>query len=111
MHGTADTAVPYDGGPSSSAFPTAGTWTNRPVRYAVDFWTRHNACGPVPEKTTDDEVTREAYACDEPVTVYTIEGGGHGWPGGQKARPNAVEPAPPRPDASRVVWDFFRSRL
>jgi polyhydroxybutyrate depolymerase len=109
MHGTADTAVPYDGGPSSAEFPTAGTWTNRPVRYAVDFWTRHNACGPAPAETTDGEVRTQTYACEEDVTVYTVDGGGHGWPGGEKARARAVEPTPPRPDASRVIWDFFRN--
>jgi polyhydroxybutyrate depolymerase len=107
MHGTADSAVPYDGGPSGAEYPTAGTWTNRSVRYAVDFWTKHNACGPTPTETRDAEVTRQTYACQEEVTVYTIDGGGHGWPGGRKARPGAVEPTPPRPDASRVVWEFF----
>jgi polyhydroxybutyrate depolymerase len=107
IHGTADTAVPYDGGPSSSEFPTAGTWTNRSVRYAVDFWTKHNGCGPVPAEARDGEVTEQTYTCAEPVTVYTVDGGGHGWPGGKKARPNAVEEAPPRPDASAVIWAFF----
>jgi polyhydroxybutyrate depolymerase len=114
MHGTADTAVPYDGGPSSAEFPTAGTWTNRSVQYAVDFWTKHNACRATPENTdaeeTDGEVTRKSYQCAEPVTLYTIDGGGHGWPGGVKARPNAVEPTPPRPDASRVIWEFFKEQ-
>jgi polyhydroxybutyrate depolymerase len=110
MHGTADTAVPYDGGPSSAEFPTAGTWTNRSVRHAVDFWTAHNACAPTPTETRDGEVTRTAYSCERDVTLYTIEGGGHGWPGGEKVRPNAVEPAPPRPDASRVIWNFFEGQ-
>lgn len=109
IHGTADTAVPYDGGPSGSEFPTAGTWTNRSVRYAVDFWTKHNGCAPAPEETRDGGITTQTYSCAEPVTVYTIDGGGHGWPGGEKARPNAVEEAPPRPDASAVLWEFFDS--
>jgi polyhydroxybutyrate depolymerase len=110
MHGTADTAVPYAGGPSSAEFPTAGTWTNRSVQYAVGFWTTHNACAGPPVETKDREVTRTAYPCEKDMILYTIDGGGHGWPGGAKARPNAVEPTPPRPDASRVVWDFFKSQ-
>lgn len=111
MHGTADTAVPYDGGPSSSEFPTAGTWTNRSVRYAVDFWTEHNGCTGTPTTSRDGAVERHTYACEKDVVLYAIDGGGHGWPGGGKARPNAVEPAPPRPDASRVVWKFFQAQL
>lgn len=109
IHGTADTAVPYDGGPSSSEFPTAGTWTNRSVRYAVDFWTNHNGCRPAPTESRDGEILTETWTCAEPVTVHTIDGGGHGWPGGEKARPGAVEEAPPRPDASAVIWEFFRN--
>lgn len=108
MHGTADTAVPYEGGPSNEAIPTAGSWTNRSVPYAVDFWTRHNACETPAARTDDGPVHRDTYDCAAEVSVYTIDGGGHGWPGGEKARANAVEPTPPKPDASRVVWEFFK---
>jgi polyhydroxybutyrate depolymerase len=106
MHGTDDGVVPYAGGPT----PGTGSWINRSVEYAVDFWTAHGACPRAPAESRDGEVVRAVYAsCAEGTTVavYTIEGGRHGWPGGEKAREDAAEPAPLRPDASTVIWEFF----
>lgn len=110
LHGTADPKVPYEGGPSTDVFPGAGTWVNRSVSYAVDFWTGHNGCPATPVRSRDGAVLRTGYSpCAEgtEVTLYTIEGGEHGWPGGVKARARTDESAPAKPDASAVIWDFF----
>jgi len=109
LHGTADQAVPYTGGPPTKDMPAAGTWDNRPVSYAVSFWTGQDQCPATPTQSRDGSVVRVTYApCTQglEVTVYTIEGGGHAWPGGTKGREQADDPAP-RPDASAVILEFF----
>ena len=111
LHGTADAAVPYEGGASTrGTFPGAGTWVNQSVPYALDFWTQHNECPSTPSTSRDGAVLRASYspcARGTEVTLYTIEGGEHGWPGGEKARERSDDEAPPEPDASAVVLDFF----
>jgi polyhydroxybutyrate depolymerase len=109
IHGTADEAVPYNGGPPTMRIPGAGTWQNQSVSYAVSFWIDQDGCPATPAESRDGAVVRTSYGpCADglEVTLYTIEGGGHAWPGGVKGRDAADEP-PPTPDASSVIWDFF----
>ena len=109
IHGTADEAVPYDGGPPARKIPGAGTWQNQSVSYAVSFWINHDGCPATPAESRDGAVVRTSYApCADglEVTLYTIDGGGHAWPGGVKGR-EAADVPPPTPDASSVIWDFF----
>ena len=42
------------------------------------------------------------------MRLYTIDGGTHSWPGGEKGRAQGEQPAP-APDASEVIWEFFAS--
>ncbi|MBI3687509.1 MAG: alpha/beta fold hydrolase [Actinobacteria bacterium] len=110
VHGTADKNVPYGGGPPADPpFPGAGSWTNRSVPEAVSFWTGQDHCPATPSRSRQGSVLRDTYSPCTPgvdVTVYTIEGGGHTWPGGRKGRDRADDPAPTL-DASAVIWDFF----
>ncbi|UGT67860.1 hypothetical protein LTT66_32560 [Nocardia gipuzkoensis] len=56
-------------------------------------------------------VTRTTYprALDAAVELYTLEGGGHTWPGGDPTLvPTAITgPADPTIDTSQIIWDFF----
>jgi len=55
-------------------------------------------------------------ACERPdrvaavAPVYTIEGGGHAWPGGKTPVPRLVRggTTPRDFDAAAVIWDFFQ---
>jgi polyhydroxybutyrate depolymerase len=40
------------------------------------------------------------------VELYTIEGGGHAWPGGEAGRLRADRPAD-IVSASELIWEFF----
>jgi polyhydroxybutyrate depolymerase len=109
LHGTADPMVPYQGGPPTRTVPGAGSWQNGSVPDAVAFWTTQDRCPSSPTQSRDGVVVRTSYGpCADGVEVnlYTIEGGGHAWPGGLKSRDAADEP-PPLPDASTLMWDFF----
>ncbi len=75
FHGTGDTIVQYDGfGPG---FPGA--------QDMMQGWAVRNGCAPVPNITHQQgNSTCETWtACDDgvEVTLCTVEGGGHCWPG------------------------------
>lgn len=109
LHGTEDAAVPYNGGPSTREIPGAGIWENSSVAQAVSFWAKHNQCPATPAETLDGSVLRRTYtpcAQGAEVTLYTIDGGLHAWPGGKKGRDQADDPSPV-PDTTSVIWDFF----
>ncbi len=112
FHGTADPRAPYRGGRSSAPsdpvmFPDIRDWTAHVAR--------RNQCKGDPSDTRiTANVRRLAYTnCAEnaDVVLYSVEGGGHTWPGGQV--PQVVAPewlvgrATREINATRVMWEFF----
>ncbi len=98
FHGTDDPLVPYEG---SRIFPPIQEWAAE--------WAARNGCDPTPEiiSATGDTSGVHYVNCDEnaDVILYTIDEGGHTWPGG-----------PPLPilgkttdniNASATMWEFF----
>ncbi len=107
FHGTADPVVPYQGGVSwigPRAFPNMPAW--------AASWARRNRCAPQPvDSSVATDVTRRAYigcAADADVVLYTIEGGGHSWPGGKPTSEWFVGPMTTSIDATRELWSFFQ---
>jgi polyhydroxybutyrate depolymerase len=107
FHGTADPAVPYNGGSSwisHRPFPNVSTWTAN--------WARRNRCGAdAAESTVAADVTRRAYtscADDAAVVLYTVQGGGHTWPGGKPLPEWFVGRTSRSIDATSLMWAFFR---
>jgi polyhydroxybutyrate depolymerase len=107
FHGTADTAVPYDGGSSwvgDITFPDVEEW--------VAGWARRNRCDPdAIQAVVAADVTRREYtrcAEDAAVVLFTIHGGGHTWPGGQPLPEWFLGPTSRSVDATRLMWAFFR---
>lgn len=106
FHGTNDRAAPYRGGPSwitSEPFPNVLAWTRA--------WARRNRCAPDPiETAVAPDVTRRAYSgCAAEVVLYTIEGGGHTWPGETPMPEWFVGTTTSSIAASSLMWDFFRA--
>ena len=106
FHGTADPAVPYNGGSawiSSRPFPNVPRWAAN--------WARRNRCGANPiESAVARDVARRAYTnCDDDadVVLYTIQGGGHTWPGGGPLPEWFVGTTTRSIDATRLMWTFF----
>ena len=109
FHGTADRQVPYKGGPSPDPFirvrfPAVRVWAAN--------WARRNRCAPNPiDSAVATDVTRRAYlncADDAAVVLYTVQGGGHTWPGGKPLPAWWVGPTSRSIDASSQMWTFFR---
>jgi len=104
MHGTEDPIVPLDG----------------LIRDGVAAWARRDGCPERPassrlEDTDPVDETRTRVELYEPcaagtaVAFYTIEGGGHQWPGGEPPLGLPRRGRMPRDfDAGVVIWDFFQ---
>lgn len=106
FHGTADPVVPYNGGSSwisPRPFPSTPRW--------AENWARRNRCdtSPIKSEATAD-VTRRAYkncADDAAVVLYTVQGGGHTWPGGTPLPEWFVGPTTRSINATSLMWSFF----
>jgi polyhydroxybutyrate depolymerase len=108
IHGREDRLTPYDGGSSwigAATFPAVTKW--------VASWARRNRCAPnAMESAMTGGVTRREYAdCANGagVVLYTVDGAGHVWPGGQEMPEWFVGPHSDSIDATKQIWEFFRA--
>jgi polyhydroxybutyrate depolymerase len=112
IHGTADTCYPYDGGLGALS---GVIFEGVPVTVAT--WRERNGCdvdAAAAVASTQGEAMCEAYSCPSngPITLCTIPGGGHYWPGGNPwlgsttLCPNNGALAP-TPVANDLVWGFL----
>ena len=106
FHGTADKIVPYVGGPSESfdlPFPNVPDW--------IAAYAEHNGCDATPAPLPGrGEVTGIRYTgcrAGADVVFYTIEGGGHAWPGGVPLPRFIVGQTSQDIDATAMMWEFF----
>lgn len=105
FHGTADPIVPFNGGPSRMfdlPFPDIPTW--------VSSFAAYQGCQSVPLSLEPvGAVTGVSYLdCDADLVSYTIDGGGHTWPGGD-ALPEWIAGTTNRDiNATELMWEFFQ---
>lgn len=116
FHGTADPIVNYEGGEmqgwllrwlahttrAPTSFVAAEDW--------VATWAAGNGCAPTPESIPPqgDASGVRYVGCDEDAAVvfYTIDGGGHAWPGGWPIP--GVGKTSKDIDATDEMWEFFQ---
>lgn len=109
LHGTADENVPYDSGRGTKSFPgTKPTRDDRPVSYAIGFWTAFDQCDPLPQHAQTGNIVRDDYsgANGAAVMLVTINGGGHAWPDGARLAA-FLDPPTQEINATDAIWDFF----
>lgn len=117
FHGTADPIVPYAGGDlPRHAIRKGATVVGVPNYFVgaqewVSAWAEGNGCQPAPEIVPPQgDVRGKIYTgCDEnaDVILYTIEEGGHTWPGGWPIP--AVGKTSTDIDATEEMWRFFQT--
>jgi polyhydroxybutyrate depolymerase len=106
FHGTADPIVPYGGGRSRSPdlpLPAVEDW--------AATWAERNGCGDAPlELPSSGEVSAIRYTdCNKgaDVVLYTVQGGGHTWPGGAPLPEWLAGHTTSDIDATEEMWEFF----
>ncbi len=119
FNGDADPLVPYEGG-FIQALGQTRVGEIISVAATVAFWTQNNGCsaprttGRLPDLDPNDQVQirQETYAgCkdDADVVAFTMEGGGHVWPGGIQYLPvAAIGHTTKDIDASELMWAYFK---
>ncbi len=109
FHGTDDKSVLYEGGtPRRQA--DKHRRTDNSVQYAVNFWVKNNGCDTVPVKGGKENIRKETYSNGKngtEVVLYTIIGGTHSWPGGNRMSIFLDEPTY-EISATDLMWDFFK---
>jgi polyhydroxybutyrate depolymerase len=97
FHGTADHLLPYGGKPPLL----------QPVHDWATSWAARNGCAPTPAITFQKkDVTGETWGnCRDgaDVTLYTIAGKGHSWPGSSMPEQITTHEI----NATDVIWEFF----
>jgi polyhydroxybutyrate depolymerase len=103
IHGTADRMIRYDGEPGVGVAHIDGP----PVPEVNGFWRNVDRC-PAPAVTERGPVTTSVADCADGrgVTLITIAGAGHQWPGSQPVREGADPPSDAL-DATTTLWAFF----
>jgi polyhydroxybutyrate depolymerase len=115
-----DPLVPYEGGNIYSSIRKLNLGRVLSVNESMAFWVNRNKCSLLPVVTEmpdlDPEdgtrITRKEYNdCIDgtEVILYSVDGGGHTWPGGVQYLPSLIIGKTSRDiDASEVIWSFFR---
>lgn len=107
FHGTADEHVLYNGGEPIRKVDRHFR-VDKSVSYAVSFWVKHNGCSEIPKRSVKGNIRTEVYGSGKDgaeVVLYTINDGGHAWPGGESY---LLGTEPTREiSATDLMWDFF----
>ncbi|WP_042387139.1 alpha/beta hydrolase family esterase [Streptacidiphilus melanogenes] len=108
IHGTADHNIPYQGGQGQGSAHIDGP----PVPDVVAQWRATDRCA-APTTTTSGPVTTASAVCPDgrAVTLVTITGAGHQWPGSPDRpliqRALGLDTPSRALDATSVFWTFF----
>jgi len=114
FHGTVDEFAPYEGGVGKRSVSRCNF---RSAEQSVAAWVAANGCDPMPTvvklpTVVEDgtEITRRHYTGGREgseVIFYTIEGGGHTWPG--RSTPFSIlGKSTKNIDANELIWTFFQ---
>ncbi|MFH1860916.1 MAG: hypothetical protein ABH870_07915, partial [bacterium] len=109
FHGLNDPNVAYHGGVGPKAFEKI----QRPsVSETIRFWVDHNGCSKEPTKEIrTGKAVCTMYALGKEgseVILWTLEDGGHTWPGGKSTLPEEqVGKVNTDISVSEIMWQFF----
>jgi len=115
-----DPLVPYEGGSIYSSIRRINLGKVLSVDESIGFWVNRNQCSALPVVTEEPDldpkdgtrVTRKEYTDGTDgteVILYSIDGGGHTWPGGFQYLPAWIVGKTCRDiNASEVIWSFFK---
>ena len=108
FHGSADEHVLYEGGEPTRRVDR-NPRVDRSVAEAISFWVKRDRCASGARKERRGGVIIDDYTgCRDGtgVRLYTLEGQGHAWPGGEAWAMRADEPTT-AVKATDAMWEFF----
>jgi polyhydroxybutyrate depolymerase len=115
-----DPMVPFEGGEIYGHFHLVKLGKVLSVKESIMFWVNRDKCLTLPAITEEPDkdpkdgtrVLRRAYTHGiekTEVIVYSIDGGGHTWPGGVQYLPEwIIGKTCMDIDADEVIWSFFK---
>lgn len=111
FHGLKDMNVVYQGGVG----PKAQEKIHRlSVAESIDYWVEYNGC--VEDKAKEMRkgmAVRKVYSSGKEgaeVVLWTLEDGGHAWPGGKSSLPEQMVGRLNKDiNASELIWEFFQA--
>ena len=117
MNGSEDPVMPWRGGEIRLGLERLGRVIS--TDDTMTFWAEHDGCvttpavEDLPDKDPGDNtvVRRSVFPqCQAAeVVLYTVDRGGHTWPGGPQYLPQAAVGRVTKDiDATVVIWDFFK---
>jgi len=108
FHGKEDQHAPYGGGVGAK---TLYPRVDRPVQETIQLWVSYNQCQKEPECSQSGPAKIECYSGGKDgteVVLYSIDGEGHTWPGGQAGIRNGnIDPPTQAIQATDLIWTFF----
>ena len=114
FHGIEDGIVPYNGGPFFSGTNPVSTGKGRearPVKEAFADWAKFDGCARKLDRSrvTHDVVLTAGKRCAPGIAakLYTVEDGGHTWPGAASVRPDRLGATTTSIDATEMILTFF----
>jgi polyhydroxybutyrate depolymerase len=120
INGVNDPVVPWEGGDITRSFGKKKIGKMLSTAATIDYWRNRNKCSSVtvgsdePDRAPRDGTTVQKKTFSEcegntEVVLYTIEGGGHTWPGGIQYLPRKIVGNTCRDiNANEVIWGFFK---
>lgn len=121
INGLDDSIMPYKGGDIVGPFGNRKLGKVLSASDTIEFWAKHNGCSlsPIisqePDIAPDDGTTiqkKEYENCKDgyEVILYTVEGGGHTWPGTSGRQYSEVTNGIKSEDivATDIIWEFFK---
>lgn len=108
IHGTADPIIPYAGGRTGGGY-IAGMKDTAPLKEVAAFWRRRAGCKPrVAANRFSTLLVRESCVAGKSrVDFYSLEGGGHTWPGTKLPTLPYMGKVAPNFDATNVIFEFL----
>ena len=107
FHGTADPVVPYEGGRVGAGLGERFGLSVAPIEDSVMRWAEHDGCAgaPVRDQVTEHVSLLRYDGCVADVRLYTVDGGGHTWPGAIDV--SRLGATTHEISATDLIWDFF----
>ncbi|OGF46285.1 MAG: hypothetical protein A2231_08565 [Candidatus Firestonebacteria bacterium RIFOXYA2_FULL_40_8] len=120
MNGTDDAFILWGGGYIAPMFYSGELGSTKSINDTVNFWVNANGCNTIPVTTTLPDmdpadgttVQKSVYGNGKngsQVVFYTVNGGGHTWPGGDPNAQTALAGKTCKDiNACEEIWKFFK---